>query len=85
MSAVIGIAVSTSRLPKHFEIYRLAMALDQNDGAGNLAGGDFVVEESVEGWSFSPDSSAPGGRPKAPAAAGNQTAAMAAATIPGSG
>jgi hypothetical protein len=32
-------------------------------------------------WSFSTDNSAPGGGPNAAAASGNQTAAMAAATI----
>ena len=35
-------------LAEALEIYRLAVALDQNDGAGNLAGGDLVIEEGVE-------------------------------------
>ncbi len=35
-------------LAEAFEIDRLAMTLDQDDGAGNLSGGDLVVDEIVD-------------------------------------
>ena len=36
-SAVIGVPASTIALAETFQIDRLAVALDQHDGAGNLA------------------------------------------------
>jgi hypothetical protein len=36
-------------LAEAFEIDRLAVALDQNDGAGNSAGSNFAVEKIIDG------------------------------------
>ena len=36
-------------LAEAFEIDRLAVVLDQNDGAGNFAGGNFAIEKIIDG------------------------------------
>jgi len=57
------------------------VVLDQNDGTGNVAGGNFAIEKSSMAESFSRDSTAWGGGPSS-AVTGRQlgAASEAAAT-----
>jgi len=80
VSAVIAFPPRTSRLPKLFEIDRLAVVLDQNDGTGNVAGGNFPLRKSSMAESFSRDSTAWGGGPSSAVPAGMGAASEAAAT-----
>ena len=46
--SVIGALETVSCTPKNFVIDRLAVLLDQHDGAGNLAGRHLVLEELAD-------------------------------------
>jgi hypothetical protein len=71
----IGIDIA---LAEPLEIDRLAMPLDQEDGAGNLAGLRLIIEEVVDARELFRDRAAPGRGPKSEADSGAASAVKTA-------